>query len=441
MNRARFNFWMVVGNGAIVTFGSAFFAVETVLAWLVLQLTGSSACVGLLLSVNSIGWLWPQVFVGSYVEHRERKMPVYRVTAVIRASCLVIMALMLALWDGYNPWLLYGLLIALFAVYSSGGGICVVPFMDIVGKAIPRHQTPVLFAYRQLFGGILGCVAGGMVVVALSDQGGTYHLSEYAALIAVGAVFNIMAYTMFCVVKEPIEPVSRERVSVREFLSRGPVLFRADQDYRRFYFFRCCWALTTMSQVLYLPYAKEVFNAPSRMTGWFTAAITLVGGLSAAVWGRVSKNYSEVVLMRWIAVVMLLSPLTALGMTLLERLSGGTAFMAAHYVWVYVLMYGTASAATNGYSIAGSVYMLALAPPDRRPTYIAFMNTIGVPLMLAPVAAGSIVHYLTYPVMFGISVLAGLGALACACALRSRLSDPQHPRAAPALKDTTTAAQ
>jgi hypothetical protein len=260
----------------------------------------------------------------------------------------------------------------------------------------------------------------------LSDQGGTYHLTEYAALIGIGAVFNIVAYAMFCAVKEPVEPVAKVPVSVREFLRRGPVLFKADQDYRRFYFFRCCWALTTMSQVLYLPYAKDVFHAPSRMTGWFTAAITLVGGLSAAVWGQVSKSYSEVVLMRWIAVVMLISPLTGLAMTLLAHMQGGPEFMSSHYVWVYVLMYGTASAATNGYSIAGSVYMLALAPPDRRPTYIAFMNTIGVPLMLAPVAAGTLVRYLTYPVMFTVSVAAGLGALICAFSLRSKLHHA-HP--------------
>ena len=426
MNRSRFNFWMVVGNGSIITFGSAFFAVETVLSWLVLQLTGSSTCVGLLLSINSIGWLWPQVFVGSYVEHRERKMPVYRLTAFIRALSLVVMTVLLSVWSSHNPWLLYAILIAFFAVYSSGGGICVVPFMDIVGKAIPKHDTPSLFAYRQLFGGIFGGVAGWVVARVLSDQGGSYHLTEYAALMGVGASFNIVAYTMFGVVKEPIEPVSKVPVSVRDFLKRGPVLFKADQDYRRFYFFRCCWALTTMSQVLYLPYAKEVFHAPSRMTGWFTASITLVGGLSAAVWGQVSKSYSEVVLMRWIAVVMLLSPLTGLGMTLLAHIPGGTAFMSTHYVWVYMLMYGAASAATNGYSIAGSVYMLALAPPDRRPTYIAFMNTIGVPLMLAPVAAGTLVQYLTYPVMFLISVGAGLGALVCAFTLRSKLHGAPH---------------
>lgn len=411
---------MTVGNGALVTFGAAFFAIETVMAGLVFQLTASPFCVGMLSSVNSLGWLWPQVFVGSFVEHRERKMPVYVFSATVRTLSLFTMAGLLYIWRG-NPVLLFTFLIALFAVYSSAGGVCVVPFMDIVGKAIPKRDTPMLFAYRQLFGGLLGFAAGTVVYFTLSNHGASRGLNEYGFLIFVGTLFNVIAYTMFCFVREPVEPVSPKRVSVRDFLRRGPVMFREDQDYRRFYFFRCCWALTTMSQALYVPYAVEVLHAPARMTGWFTAVVTLAGGLSAALWGRVSARYSEVVLMRLCAAALFLSPFTALLLALLSHLPGAQALVTSHYRWAYLVMYGCASAALNGYSIAGSVYMLALAPPRRRPTYIAFMNTISVPLMFAPVLAGYLVRYLTYPVMFGVSAAAGLGAVACAYTLRTHL--------------------
>ena len=116
----RRNFWLAVTNGALSMGGIAFFAPETVMAGLVHVLTGSAVCVGLMSSIFYVGWLWPQIFVGNLIEHRQRKMPVYILSAVLRLVGLYSVAAAVYFWWG-SPMALFVVILALVALYSSAG--------------------------------------------------------------------------------------------------------------------------------------------------------------------------------------------------------------------------------------------------------------------------------------------------------------------------------
>ncbi len=412
------NFRLCVANGALCLAGGACFAAETILAGLAFKLTGSAFYVGILASAFAMGWLWPQVIVGSLIEHVQCKKPVYCYTVAARLLSLSAMGAVLLIWRG-GPVTLYWMILALCACFSSAGGACVIPFMDIVAKAIPQQHMSMLFAYRRLIGGVLGFFAGGVVAYVLSDRSGIPYPRQYALLIFLGAVVCGLGYALFISVREPIEPVAATRVSFWTFLKRGPVIFRRDPDYRRLYLFRCFWAFGIMSQVLFVPFAVEHFDAHYKMTGWFSAIVMLAGGFSSLFWGRLSQRFGVVLLLKCCSAMLLLSPLTALALTAMLRYPPAAAWLHNHYLWPYIIMFGASTAAFNGNGIAGMVYLLALPPPKRRPTYIGFINTLTFPLTLTPMLAGFLVQQVSYAATFALACVASLGAVAVAFSLRT----------------------
>lgn len=414
---ARRNFWLCVGNGAVVTMGQAFFAWDTVLAGLAFMLTRSEVLVGLLVSVAAVGWQWPQLFVGSRIEHVQRKMPVYGASAAARTAALAAMLVSVLLCHAW-PLPLYWLILLWTAVLTSAGGVCVIPFMDIVAKTVPAERRPMLFAYRRLFGGLLGFLAGVITVYVLSPRSGLAYPNNYAVLLVAGLVFCAVAYGLFMATREPSGPVTPERLPFLTFIRQGAGLIRKDRDFRLYFLFRVCLSLTMMSQVLFVPFVIERLDAPLKSTGWFAATVALVMGLSSLVWGRVSQRHGEAALFRAGTGLLLLAPASGLAVVLLMRYPSAAAWLHTYHVLVYLVIFGCQTAGRNATDIGGTVYMLALPPPERRPTYFAFMNTLSAPLTFMPVFAGLLAARVSYSAAFGVSCAAGVAAFAVAGLLR-----------------------
>ncbi len=154
---------------------------------------------------------------------------------------------------------LFLIVLACYAVYSTSGGVCTIPFMDIVAKTVPRRRMHMLFSYRQLFGGVVGFLAGVVVVKLLSV---TTEPRQYAFLILLGTFVSVLAYLAFMNVREPVEPVPARRVPFMDFLKRGPVIFRRDSDYRRLFLYRCFWSFAAMSQAVFVFVRRRISRHP-----------------------------------------------------------------------------------------------------------------------------------------------------------------------------------
>ena len=417
----RRNFWLCVGNGAVVAAGHAFFAWETVIAGLCFMLTGSEFLVGVLISVSAIGWQWPQLLVGSRIEHVERKMPIYKLSALLRVFALGAMLLCVMLLPG-RPMLLFWLILLWTAILSSAGGICVIPFMDIVAKTIPPHHRPMLFAWRRFLGGLLGFLAGIATLYVLSPKSGLRYPQNYGILLLAGFSLCALAYSLFMRTSEPAGLVLSEPRPFAEFMRRGVALFRIDRQFRRYFLYRVFLSFAVMSQVLLVPFVIEHFGAPLEDTGRFAAVVALMLGLSSMAWGRLTQRHGELWLFRAATLLLLLAPATALALALAARHPALAPWAQAYYLPVCLFVFGCQTAARNGIDIGGVVFMLGLPPPEERPIYMAFMNTLSAPLTLAPALAGIIAATSSYATAFAVSTLASMAALLFAI----RLGNPER---------------
>jgi hypothetical protein len=89
-------------------------------------------------------------------------------------------------------------------------------------------------------------------------------------------------------------------------------------------------------------------------------------------------------------------------------------------------MFALGTIALNGNMIAGTPYLLSLPRPALRPTYLAFINTLSVPLLCAPILAGMLVEQFSYDLAFGVSCVSAAAAAFIASGLRKRRSG-DHP--------------
>jgi MFS family permease len=69
-------------------------------------------------------------------------------------------------------------------------------------------------------------------------------------------------------------------------------------------------------------------------------------------------------------------------------------------VLFYCLAFLFQGFAQSGTFTGRMAFVLDIAPPDRRPTYTAFLNTFGVPQAALPILAGVLAAWLSYPSMF-----------------------------------------
>jgi MFS family permease len=80
---------------------------------------------------------------------------------------------------------------------------------------------------------------------------------------------------------------------------------------------------------------------------------------------------------------------------------------------VFVVLGITGSATILGWMN----YVLELAPPGHRPTYMGLSNTLGGLLVLVPLLGGWLLEVTSYPVLFAASAVGPLLALAIAARL------------------------
>jgi MFS family permease len=141
----------------------------------------------------------------------------------------------------------------------------------------------------------------------------------------------------------------------------------------------------------------------------FIIAQTVGGVVASFGLGALAEQRGPGAVIRVTVAVTITGPLVALLIHLARAASGLTAI----YAWVFVVLGVTGSAMMLGWMN----YVLELAPPGHRPTYMGLSNTLGGLLVLVPMLGGWLLEATSYPVLFATSAVGPLIALAIAVRL------------------------
>ena len=416
----RRNYYLGIINGALFHCLSQLVSPATVLAVFAMRLTGSAAMVGLLTSLISLGWMWPQFLLANVLEPLPLKKPFYLVSAlgrIISFSCLAPIVLFLA---RTNPHLCFWLMALVFVVYASVGATGMIRFMDIVGKSIPEYKRGSFFGYRNAFGALLGLLSGAYVKRVLGEDSGLIFPDNYLHLFQVALAILVVSVGAFCLVREPVRRVQKRRIGLGLQLQRGFRILRNAADFRRLMLVRVTMTFAGMGGSFYAVYCIEQLGAPESMVG----AIIVVGVCSSALanllWARVSDHQGN---RRVIVLCSAFGCLTPLIAVVTSLFSG----RPVHLPWLgtlplnvacYLATFISAGIATGADMMGIMNYLLEIAPEGRRPSYFGVSYAVITPFMLAPWAAGALARATSYQTVFVIAAVCAVVALSQAVRLR-----------------------
>ena len=401
----RRNFALGLIQGTFMRLAFTFIEGSTILAAFVLRLTNSDVMVGLVGSMMPAGWTLPQLFISNLIEHKPYKKPFYILGYSIRLIAWVCILLFTLIIADSSFSILFAGFILLYAIATFSMGISTVPFTDIVSKVIPPAKRPRFFSSRNFLGGVAGFLAGFLVKEILEKNGGIAFPHNYALLFGLNIIGNTIAFGCFVMIREPVEPVRKKRVSLLEHLKTGPRLIKTDRDYRILLLTRIFMTIGFMSNPFYVPYAFSELNVAESMIGLFISVGMFSGIFSNIAWARLAEKRGCRVVLMSCAFTAMLAPLVA---ALVKYVPGG------YQIPTYFLVFAINRVVNSALMMASTTYLLDIAPSESRPTYIGFLNTVRFPLTFAPVFAGTLLKVISYQTLFGLSVLFFAGAIFCA---------------------------
>ncbi len=411
------NFRLGVFNGAFFSLADTFIDSQMVLTWFLAQLDVSNVLIGLISPLRMGSSFVLQLFVSGYLERKPYKLPFYGLVSAFRCAILLLWALVIAWMPVNSPWIVVAFFTCL-TLFSLGSGLVSIPFMDVTGKIVPATRRGSFFSQRLFWGGMLSIGGSWLIGYVLGEPDGLRFPINVAWLVGLACFFWMLTAICWMLIKEPPGQVTRTENTVRAQFQRGILLLREDANYRMYVLVRLALSLSAWATPFYIVYAKTVLNIPPQRVGLYLAARTASSILSNLIWGRISDHAGNRRLLRISISVGLIIPLMAILIGVLRvNLSGELTWLSYAYTVVFIAV-GAYNAAMG---IGMTNFMLDLAPPEKRPIYLAFNSTLFGFIGFASFLGGVVVESMGFTIL----ILFSAGCLICALILSGLLVEPR----------------
>ena len=386
--------------------GLAFIDGSTVLPAFLATLTNSSIVIGAIIAIRPAGLFLPQLWTAHYLRNRKRhKGFLLKVAAISRVGIALFAVLLFIAGPNDRVLMLVAFLLMYCAFWFSEGGAGV-PWTDLVAKTIPERQRGRLFGFTQFGGGILALFAGLLVSRMLSPNGPPYP-TNYAVICAISAVFFWASLIALSTVREPDGPPEEQDGDFLKYLKGIGGMLAAHAELKRFLLVEILIGFYAMAMPFYILYAKEAMHIGGATVGIFLSVQVAGSIIASAIVGSMSDHRGPKAAVITSAFAGVLAPVLALVL-------GGSS------VWLYALVFLAAGAFGGSTWIGLTNYLLELAEPRERRSYIGLMNSANAPTMLFPILGGLIVQMVSYQAVFTITALALTASLILSFGLVSK---------------------
>jgi len=381
-------------HGFFLAIGTTIAEPSTILPLIVNYFGGSSMLVGFFAALLRGGAIVVQLFAAFHAQTYQLMMPYLRRIFFIRfISWFFIGVAILVFGDNYPNVTLASIGFGLF-MFSFSAGFAAIYFREIMAKIFSHKFRGKTMAYRQFFSAVGGLVSGALA---------GWILHTYQAPLSYGLLFIISSFIMgfgylsFSLVDEPIkEKVSKKENSFKEFLDNSFKLLKADKNFQ----IQVTTFLFAYGYLIALPFiilhAQQRIDLDGIAIGSLITTQMIGAMLSNLLWGKLSGRG--------------LNKLTAKIAILLQIIAIILAWNASS-LYEYMIVFFLVGASIDGNRIASGNLILKLAPPEKRPVYIALQMNIVSLGMFFSIAGGVILHYLDYTVLYSSAIFTLLLAL------------------------------
>lgn len=408
----RRNMLALTGDYVAFNVAMAFMDPSTVIPTFVSELTNSAPLIGLTSTLQSGGWLLPQLFAASYVSHRERKKPfIVWPAALGRPLLLVLSAATYFLGQDNRIALLIVLYLSYLGLWLSDG-LASVPWFDVLAKAIPGRRRGRYLATSQVVGGVLAIGAGALVKRILDPHVGLVYPQNYALLFLLASVFMAASFVSLLMVREPVEPVAAKSRSIKAYLGALVGALRGDRRFALVVIGRLVAGFGSMATPFFILFGTDQLALGTGVIGLCVTAQVIGRVLGGLILGYTLERRGHRFTICSAVALTLAVPLLAL----LLGISAGNGLSPQLLYYAYPLIFLLLGISVNTLGWSYTNYVLDIAPPPQRTTYVGLANTVTGLLIVAPVLGGALLEASSYLVLFAVAVV--IYALALALAWR-----------------------
>jgi len=249
-------------------------------------------------------------------------------------------------------------------------------------------------AYRQFFSALGGLISGALAAFILERFEAPY---SYGYLFIISSFIMGFGYIAFGTIDEPLKgEVLQKENSFKKFLKNSFTTLKEDRDLQ----IQLSTFLLAYGYLVSLPFI--VLDAQTKITLTGVAIGTLIttqmvgAMISNFLWGTLSsRGYNK---------------LTANIAISLHILAIVLAFFSTS-LYAYMMVFFLVGAAIDGNRISSGNLILILAPPQKRPVYVALqVNIISFGLFFS-ILGGMILHFSNYTTLYSTTVIMLLVAL------------------------------
>lgn len=382
----RRNFLALWGDYFFFGVAMHFLSQTTVLPSLVRHLTDSAPLIGLVSTIQTGGWLLPQLIAANYVADKPLKKRYVAIPALAGRLLYPFLAWAIWAWAEPHPRLTLALFYLAYSLFVLADGLASVPWFDVFSKSLPPRLRGRLVGWAQMTMGIAGIGAGLAVGRILGAEGPGYP-ANYALLYLIASVSLGLSLLSFLQVRERPSQEVAARMPWAHFLPQLARVLREDRSFRALIITRLLVGWSGMAMPFYVVYALDVLGFQPGVIGTFVSAQVVGGILSGAAMGYIGEHKGTRAVIRFAAVFALASPLTALALAFVRE-----ALPVGWLIYAYSLIFAALGALANANMAGFMNYILEIAPEAERPLYVGLANTLSSLVLLAPLVGGLILE-------------------------------------------------
>jgi len=381
-------------HGFFLTIGTTIAEPATILPLIVNYFGGSSMLVGFFAALLRGGAIVVQLFAAFKAQSYPLMLPYLRRVFLIRFFAWFFIGVAILLLGEKHPNLTLLAIGSGLFVFSFSAGFGAIYFKDIVAKIFSHKFRGKTMAYRQFFSALGGLLSGALA---------GFVLETFEPPMSFGYLFMISAFVMgfgylaFATVDEPKkEEITPRENSFKKFLHNAATLLKSDKDLQ----VQITTFLFAYGYLIALPFiildAKESIQLTGIAIGTLITAQMVGAMLSNLIWGQISSRG--------------LNRLTANIALTLHIIAIILAFNATT-LYDYIAIFFLVGAATDGNRIASGNLILILAPPEKRPIYVALQINIISLGMFFSILGGMVLHFGNYSLLYSLTLAVLLFAL------------------------------
>jgi len=397
----RRNYLLGIANGVATQLGMNVTNPGLVLSVFVRALGGSNALIGVLPAVRFGGWMLPQFLLAGWVQAQRREVPVVVRLEILRGLAYGAMAALTLALGRSHPGVLLAAFMMLFTFTRLTASLSGLTRLDLIGKVIPPQRRGSFFAMRSFWGGVLVFGVGFLVRHMLDPDRGQPFPLNFSLLFGLSACSFVASAFVFAGTREGPNGARPRIPSLKTQLRLAPALIKRNPRFRQYLVARVLLYMTRLVDPFYPIFALDVLGAPASMVGLYLSAMTLARVLANLLWQRTERVRGPHFLIKASSFLTLLTPLLAVVLPALMRLTGFTVeshgLLPAYFFTAVFLLAG---AGNSGRGISLNTLLLDTAPEEERASHIGLVNTVLGVVSFLPILSGAVIDRLGFEVVF-----------------------------------------